>query len=123
MRIHVGEFAPSGVVAEPLLVLGDDTALHVRVEVDEREAWRVDPKARAVAFVRGNPTFETALSFERIEPLVVPKTTFTGDSTERVDTRVLQVIYSFDPAALRAYVGQQMDVFIEAPTAPESGSH
>jgi hypothetical protein len=39
----------------------------------------------------------------------------TGDSTERVDTRVLQALYSFDRATLPAYVGQQMDVFIEAP--------
>jgi len=32
-----------------------------------------------------------------------------------VDTRVLQALYSFDRATLPAYVGQQMDVFIEAP--------
>jgi hypothetical protein len=29
---------------------------------------------------------------------------------------VLQAIYSFDPATLPVYVGQQVDVFIEAPT-------
>jgi HlyD family secretion protein len=47
----------------------------------------------------------------------VPKVSLTGQSTERTDTRVLQAIYSFDPAALPVYVGQQMDVFIEAPSA------
>ena len=50
-----------------------------------------------------------------VEPMIMPKKSLTGDSTERVDTRVLQVIYSFDPTQLHAYVGQQMDVFIEAP--------
>jgi len=50
-----------------------------------------------------------------VEPYVVPKKSLTGDSTERVDTRVLQALYSFDRASLPAYVGQQMDVFIEAP--------
>jgi len=35
-------------------------------------------------------------------------------STERVDTRVLQVIYRFQPDGLPIHVGQQMDVFIEA---------
>ena len=44
----------------------------------------------------------------------MPKVSLTGQSTERTDTRVLQAIYSFDPAALPVYVGQQMDVFIEA---------
>ena len=32
-----------------------------------------------------------------------------------LDTRVLQALYSFDPKSLPVYVGQQMDVFIEAP--------
>jgi len=52
----------------------------------------------------------------------VPKRSLTGDSTERVDTRVLQVLYRFDRGDLPVYVGQQMDVFVEAPpigTLPE----
>jgi HlyD family secretion protein len=28
---------------------------------------------------------------------------------------VLQVLYQFDPAQFAAYVGQQVDIFIEAP--------
>jgi hypothetical protein len=55
----------------------------------------------------------------RFEPYVVPKRSLTGDSTERVDTRVLQIIYALDPAALPVFVGQLMDVFIEA--APSAG--
>jgi hypothetical protein len=51
----------------------------------------------------------------RVEPYVVPKRSLTGESTERVDTRVLQVLYRFDPAAMKVYVGQQVDVFVEAP--------
>jgi hypothetical protein len=45
---------------------------------------------------------------------VVPKKSLTGDSNERVDTRVLQALYRFDRKELPIYVGQQMDVFIEA---------
>jgi hypothetical protein len=52
----------------------------------------------------------------RFEPFVLPKKSLTGDSTERVDTRVLQVIYRVEDNALPLFVGQQMDVFIEAPT-------
>jgi HlyD family secretion protein len=54
------------------------------------------------------------LRFIRFEPYVLPKTSLTGDSAERVDTRVLQVIYSFNRGKLPIYVGQQMDVYIES---------
>ncbi|MDQ6869764.1 MAG: efflux RND transporter periplasmic adaptor subunit [Pseudomonadota bacterium] len=118
----VGEFAQSGVLSTPLMLLGDDTRLHVRVDLDENDAWRVQPSAPALAFVRSNPDLKTALQFERIEPYVVPKVSLTGASTERTDMRVLQVIYSFDPAALPVYVGQQVDVFIEAPPIGEAST-
>jgi hypothetical protein len=67
--------------------------------------------------LRGNREIKTPLKFVRFEPFVSPKTSLTGDTTERVDTRVLQVIYSFERGDLPIYVGQQMDVFIEAPEA------
>ena len=55
----------------------------------------------------------------RFEPYVVPKRSLTGDSTERVDTRVLQAIFSFTRGELPIFVGQQMDVFIDAtPISP-----
>lgn len=118
LKVRPGEFAPSGVLATPLMVLGNDTRLYVRVDVDEYDAWRVRPDAPAVAFIRGNPDLRTPLRFERVDPYVVPKTSLTGSSTERTDTRVLQVIYSFDPATLPGtYVGQQVDVFIQAPSS------
>ena len=44
----------------------------------------------------------------------MPKKSLTGASAERVDTRVLQVLFGFDRGALPIYVGQQMDVFVEA---------
>jgi HlyD family secretion protein len=114
IKIHPGEFATSGVLNPPLMLLGDDTRLHVRVDIDEDDAWRVRPEAPAMAFVRGNPDLKTSLKFVRIEPYVVPKIALTGESAERTDTRVLQIIYSFDPASLPGHVGQQVDVFIEA---------
>jgi RND family efflux transporter MFP subunit len=118
VKIRPGEFAPSGVLATPLMVLGNDARLYLRVDIDEYDAWRVRPDASAVAFVRGAPELHTRLHFERIDPYVVPKTSLTGSSTERTDARVLQVIYSFDPATLPGtYVGQQMDVFIQAPSS------
>jgi HlyD family secretion protein len=115
VNIRLGEFAQAGVLQTPLMLLGNVERLHVRVDVDEHDAWRVRREAPAVAFVRGNREIKTSLQFVRTEPYIVPKRSLTGDTTERVDTRVLQVLYSFDRGDLPVYVGQQMDVFIEAP--------
>ena len=66
------------------------------------------------ATVRGNPKLKTDLTFVRVEPYVVPKRSLTGESTERVDTRVLQVIYAIDAPSPGLYVGQQLDVSLNA---------
>jgi multidrug resistance efflux pump len=113
VNIRPGEFAQSGVLAQPLILLGDLDKLHVRVDIDENDAWRFQPSSPAMAFVRGNPKLRTGLTFEYVEPYVVPKRSLTGESSERVDTRVMQVIYSFKRANLPVYPGQLMDVFIE----------
>ena len=111
--VRPGEFvgAPPG---EPLIVLGDVELLHARVDIDEHDIPRFHPGAAAKAQLRGAPGVEFALTFVRVEPYVVPKISLTGDNTERVDTRVLQVIYAIDPGDRQLYVGQQLDVFIEA---------
>ena len=115
LNVRSGEFAAAGTTPEPLLLLGCLVPLHLRVDVDEQDAWRVESRAKAVAAVRGNPSQQTTLEFVRFEPYVLPKRSLTGGSAERVDTRVLQVIYRFQPDGLPIHVGQQMDVFIEAP--------
>ena len=120
MKTRLGEYAQSGALSTPLMLLGDDTRLHVRVDIDENDAWRFQPCAPAVGSVRGNPEIKTSLQYVRTDPDIIPKTLLTGDATQRTDTRVLQVLFSFDPASLRLYVGQLMDVFVEA--APIGGT-
>lgn len=115
VNMRSGEYAQTGALDTPLMMLGNLDALHVRVDVDENDAWRFRTGSRAIAFMRGNSDLSTDLAFVRVEPYVTAKTSLTGSSTERVDTRVLQVIYRFDRNALPAYVGQQMDIFIETP--------
>ena len=121
MKIRPGEYAQSGVLATPLMVLGNDTVLHVRVDIDQSDAWRFQPNAAAVAYVRGNSNLKTTLQYVRTDPDVVPQALLTGDATQRTDTRVLQVIYSFNRSALPAYVGQLMDVFIQTPSLTSTG--
>jgi HlyD family secretion protein len=121
VKVRVGEFAPAAATASPLILLGRSKPLHVRVDVDEHEAWRVQQGAHAVGHVRGNAELKAPLEFVRFEPFVVPKRSLTGDSTERVDTRVLQVIYRVAADDVPLFVGQQLDVFIDA--ARSHGDH
>ncbi len=115
VNVRPGEFSAAGVLSRPLLILGNLDQLHVRVDIDENDAWRFRKEGKAIGYLRGNRQFSTDLQLAWVEPFVVPKKSLTGDSTERVDTRVLQALYSFDREKMPAYVGQQMDVFIEVP--------
>ena len=122
INIRPGEHAPSGQSSQPLILLGNLDKLHVRVDIDENDAWRFSPEAPATAYLRGNPQFKTDLTFEYVETYVVPKRSLTGESTERVDTRVMQVVYSFKRSHFPVYPGQLMDVFIDDRTSRPSPS-
>jgi HlyD family secretion protein len=114
VKVRAGEYAQAALLDKPLMLLGATDPLHVRVDVDEQNAWRVTQDAPAVARIRGNATLEVPLEFVRVEPYVVPKRSLTGDPSERVDTRVLQVVYRAAGASPPMFVGQQVDVFISA---------
>lgn len=120
VNVRAGEFVSATAGSAPV-VLGDTRVLHVRVDIDENDAWRVRPGAPATASLRGRSDISTPVRFVRIEPLVVPKRSLTGASTERVDTRVLQVLYAFERGELPIHAGQQMDVYIDA-TGVRSGA-
>ncbi|HYZ87337.1 MAG TPA: efflux RND transporter periplasmic adaptor subunit [Bryobacteraceae bacterium] len=112
-KVRPGEYAQAGVLAQPLILMGNVDTLHIRADIDEKDAWRLRPGVQARASVRGNAAKRYDLAFVRIEPYVIPKKNLTGDATERVDTRVLQAIYAL-PKGAPVYPGQQMDLSIEA---------
>lgn len=116
VNVRPGEYVGTP-PSEPLIVLGDVERLHVRVDIDEFDISRFHPDAAASAVPRGSLNDRYPLEFFRVEPYVVPKKSLTGDNSERVDIRVLQVIYTCNPAGLpQLYVGQQMEVFLDAAT-------
>ncbi|MDJ0642306.1 MAG: efflux RND transporter periplasmic adaptor subunit [Erythrobacter sp.] len=115
VNIRPGEFVATqgGGNAAPFIQMGETEPLHVRVDIDENEAARVDLGADATVSPRGAAEIQVKASFVRAEPQVVPKRQLTNTAAERVDVRVLQVIYSLpDNDAFR--VGQQVDAFIPA---------
>ena len=115
-KVRLGQYAQCGSLAEPLMIFGGGKNLHLRTQVDENDAWRVRDGAQAVAHLRGDSQVIYPLEFVRFEPYVVPKASLTGDTRERVDTRVLEVIYRFKDPEARVFNGQQMDVYIDAAT-------
>jgi multidrug resistance efflux pump len=104
---------------EPLMVLGDIQRLHVRVNIDEQDLPYFSTRSRAVATLKGRPQVRFPLTYFDVEPYVIPKQSLTGATVERVDTRVLQVLYEFpETPPIPLYIGQQMDVYIEAAKPP-----
>ncbi|WP_321477874.1 efflux RND transporter periplasmic adaptor subunit [uncultured Paludibaculum sp.] len=123
VKIHAGEYAPAGQTDDALMLVGNNDDLNIRVDVDEQDAWRVERGQPAAAYPRGRADLKVPPTFVRVEPYVVPKRSLTGASTERVDTRVLQVVYSFrQPETFHLYAGQQMDVYIQAKPLPDPGA-
>jgi len=113
VNTRTGEYATPDASA-PAVLLGSIEEVQVRADVDEQIAPRVRPGSKAVGYLRGDTLRPIPLEFVRIEPFVTPKRNLTGSSSERVDTRVLQIIYKFpNEVARRIYVGQQMDLFIQ----------
>jgi HlyD family secretion protein len=124
VNINPGEFALAGAVTQPLIVMGRTDPMHVRIDIDEADISRYRPGARAMASLRGDAVRKLQLSFVRVEPLVVPKRALSGLTTERVDTRVMQLIYAIVEDGMAILPGQQVDVLIEADTtAPQAAQN
>jgi HlyD family secretion protein len=118
VNVRPGQFAALA-WREPMIVLGDVKRLHVRVDIDENDLPMFEPRARAIATLKGRSQVKFPLEFVKVEPYVIPKKSLTGDNSERVDTRVLQVIYALpDERPIQVYVGQQMDVYLKAAPTP-----
>ena len=119
INVSAGEFVNASSAAasgnNASIVMGGDDPLYVRVQIDENDIPRLKADAPAVAFLRSKGDIKFDLKLVRIEPLVLPKRSLTGDTSERVDTRVLEVIYELqNPSQFPVYIGQQMDIFIDA---------
>ncbi|HYD01995.1 MAG TPA: HlyD family efflux transporter periplasmic adaptor subunit, partial [Phycisphaerales bacterium] len=109
---RAGQYAPAGVLEEPLATLGSLGPLHVRADINESDVPRVVAGAPATAVVRGGAGQKIPLEFVRIEPLVTPKKALSGFAQERVDTRVMQIVFKIGSAQAGVFVGQQVDIFI-----------
>lgn len=100
---------------DPVLVLGTAQAhLNVRCYVDEILVPRLPPasKIKAQMTIRGSNT-KLPLTYVRVQPYVSPKIELSDERLERVDVRVLPVIFRIEnDAHANLYPGQLVDVYI-----------
>ena len=99
---------------DPLVVMGmPQDYLAVRCYVDEilisrlPSPWHI----RAQMSIRGTD-IKVPLEYVRVQPYVSPKIELSNERQERVDLRVLPVIFRFEKKDIPAYPGQLVDVYI-----------
>ena len=101
----------------PAMVMGNATGrLGVRCYIDEILIPRLPPteKMQAKMFIRGTAV-SVPLEFVRVQPYVSPKIQLSDARTERVDLRVLPIIFRFTPpAGVKLYPGELVDVYVGA---------
>jgi HlyD family secretion protein len=111
----LGAYDPYTEGNKPLLILGGaGENLQVRAFIDEILVHSMaDPaKLAGQMFIRGTDV-KIPLTFVRVQPYVSPKIELSDERQERVDVRVLPVIFRFDkPAGLNLYRGQLVDVYV-----------
>jgi multidrug efflux pump subunit AcrA (membrane-fusion protein) len=120
VNTRAGQYANAGPGPgnqDPLIVLGETNPLHVRIDIDENEIERVAFGEAAMVSPRGNAARRIKAAFVRAEPLVTPKRSLTNSSQERVDVRVLQIVYALPAEAAGFFVGQQVDAYVPAKQA------
>jgi HlyD family secretion protein len=102
---------------DPVIVMSSSQQyLSVRVYVDEILVHRLPPPSELVAQMQIRGTnIKVPLEFVRVQPYVTPKIELSDQREERVDLRVLPVLFQFaKPKDLNVFPGQLVDVYIGA---------
>lgn len=108
-----GEYAGLAGDLPGLVTLAARGNLQVRAEVEEADVPKMIDGSAAVGFVRGGGSTAIPLSFVRREPLLKPKTTLNGSDAERIDTRIVEVLFELGRSEIDVVPGQLLDILIE----------
>ncbi len=124
LSVAVGSYvSPQGTLdtytrsATPIAVMGrQESTLAVRAFIDEiliAKLGKLD-RLEATMYVRGTDA-RIPLEFVRVQPYVSPKIELSNARTERVDLRVLPVVFRFKRSTeIELYPGQLVDVYVRA---------
>lgn len=109
-----GAFDPYTQGFDQLVIMGPPQEyMAVRAYVDEILISRLPSKwhIRAEMSVTGS-NVKVPLEFVRVQPYVSPKIELSDQRAEKVDLRVLPVVFRFQKQDLQVYPGQLVDVYI-----------
>jgi len=109
----------------PTLVMGNsETYSGLRCYIDEILIARLPQASQmhAQMFIRGT-NISIPLEYVRVQPYVSPKIELSDQKLERVDVRVLPVIFRFErPKDINIYPGQLVDVYIAEKETTSNGT-
>lgn len=124
MAASVGSYvSPNGVYDTytrqmiPITTMGAiETYLAVRCYIDEILIPRL-PKPETIEaklMIRGQNNYSIPLEFIRIQPYTIPNIALSNEVSQRVDVRVLPIIFKFKkPDDINIFPGQLVDVYLK----------
>jgi multidrug resistance efflux pump len=96
VKYRAGEYVAVGGASDPLAVMGDTRRLRVRMDVDERDVAKVHPGAHAVTTLVAFPGRKVPGHVVEIGRRMGRKNVRTDDPTERIDTKILEVVIELE---------------------------
>jgi HlyD family secretion protein len=112
VKARTGEYYTPGASEAPV-VLGDTRKLRVRMDVDERDIGRVKLGQPAFAVADAYPGVRFTGKVAEIGRRMGRKNVRTDDPTERLDTKILEVVIDLDEAS-RLVPGLRVTSYVEA---------
>lgn len=101
----------------PAVVMGDVSPnMQVRCYVDEILVPQLPDSAKleATMFIRGLSSKSVPLTFVSIQPYTIPNIQLSDERQERVDVRVLPIVFRFKkPTDVQIFPGQLVDVYLK----------
>ncbi|MGA2450495.1 MAG: efflux RND transporter periplasmic adaptor subunit [Polyangiaceae bacterium] len=94
LKFRAGEYYTPG--GDAIVIMGDTRVLRVRMDVDERDIARVALGANAFATASAFPGRRFAGKVVEIGKRIGRKNVRTDDPTERIDTKILEVVFQLD---------------------------
>ncbi len=89
------------------IIMGSDSPLHLKVHIDEKDAWRISPNKnlRAIAIHKSNPKLHFILSYVSLTPLL---------NKSENESQKLELTFSFEKGMAPIYLEEMLDVYIES---------
>lgn len=101
--------------SDPILTMVAVDQMHARAYVEELDAFRLAPGARARVVADGLPNVSFGGTVIFCAPYMIPKKVFSNRPGERVDVKVREVLVRLDPQSTLV-VGLPVDVYFEDAT-------